>query len=548
MMWRALASTRYFHTFLWFLLGYALVILALSRQGSAQFEHLHLVIDTSVGILSTLLAVFLLSEQYNLEDRVRRYLVIGFSFAAFTEVLHTLVGIEWVGALAWIQQYSSIFRPATWPPSTYALPIAIAWLLWLERRKSLFDPSRFAAGMAVVTAVLLVLSLALPRYVDTGILGIQRPTQVPLLVLWAVVIAMCWRIRGKHPLYEGMAWMGAMLLLSDVCMLYSTSPHEKFTMMAHSGKVVSYLLLHVIQMRIAADDSHVRRVMETELKSHHDQLEAVVAERTAEAVRARGEAERANYAKSVFLANMSHELRTPLHAILSFSDLGKSRSVDSADPAIQKLHQHFDRISDSGHRLMALFNDLLDLAKLDAGKMSLHARPNNLKEMITKACKAFELLAEDKAIKLDFESVPSGIVVRCDRDRIGQVMDNLLSNAIKFSPAGSTVTVTAEPIEIPGRRTGDANHAGVVVRVRDEGVGIPIDELEAVFDKFVQSSRTVTGAGGTGLGLSICREIIELHGGAIHAERNLERGTSLVFTLPLGMPVFVESISSGVNA
>lgn len=106
----------------------------------------------------------------------------------------------------------------------------------------------------------------------------------------------------------------------------------------------------------------------------------------------------------------------------------------------------------------------------------------------------------------------------------------------------------AEPIEIPGRRTGDANHAGVVVRVRDEGVGIPIDELEAVFDKFVQSSRTVTGAGGTGLGLSICREIIELHGGAIHAERNLERGTSLVFTLPLGMPVFVESISSGVNA
>lgn len=546
-MGRYPVSTRYFHTFLWFLLGYVFVILMLSRQGAEKFEHLHLVIDTSVGVLSTLLAVFLLWEQYNLEDRVRRYLVIGFSFAAFTEVLHALVGVEWVGALAWIQQYSNTLRPATWPPSTYVLPVAIAWLLWLERRKSSLDPSRFAAGMVVVTAGLLILSLALPRYVDTGILGIQRPTQVPLLVLWAVVIVRCWRIRDKHPLYEGVAWMGTMLFLSDVCMLYSTSPHEKFTMMAHAGKVVSYLLLHVIQMRVAAEDSHVRRAMESELKVHHDRLEEAVAERTAEAVRAMSEAERANYAKSVFLANMSHELRTPLHAILSFSDLGKNRSVGSADPAIQKLHQHFDRISESGHRLMALFNDLLDLAKLDAGKMSVNFRPCNLKELIAKECKAFELLAKDKAIKLEFESVPAGIVVRCDRDRIGQVMDNLLSNAIKFSPAGSTVKVTAEPIEIPGRRAGDAALAGVAARVRDEGVGIPADEVEAVFDKFVQSSRTVTGAGGTGLGLSICREIIELHGGTIHAERNLERGASLVFTLPLGMPVFDDS-TSGVNA
>ena len=259
-------QSRYLPTLLWFLLLYALVILALLGTGGEKFEHLHLILDISNSILSLLLMLFLLGEQHQIQPNVRKYLAIGFGFAAATELLHALIGIEWSGWFAWIQTYSGTLRPATWPPSTYVLPLAMAWAFWLIRRKSALRPALFATGVALLTAGLLALSLSLPRYVDTGILGIQRPTQVPLLLLWAGVIAVYWRERRTHPLYEGLALMGVMLFLSDLCMLYSTSPHEKFTMMAHTGKMLAYTLLHVIQMRIAAADSQGRSAAEAALR------------------------------------------------------------------------------------------------------------------------------------------------------------------------------------------------------------------------------------------------------------------------------------------
>ncbi len=662
------ARPKFISIFLGFLFAYSLVILGLSLQGDSKFEHLHLVIDTIVFSLSILLAIFLLAEQYSIDSRERQYLVIGFGFAAFTELLHALVGIEWVGSMAWIQSYSSILRPATWPPSTYVLPIAIAGFFLLKQRKNPLSPYLFAAGMVAVTVSLIALGLFLPRYVDTGILGIQRPTQVPLLFLWAWVIVMCWRIRDKHPLYEGVAWMGVMLFLSDVCMLYSTSPHEKFTMMAHSGKLMSYLLLHVIQMRISAEDARLRNLAESELRiaatvfqshegmmvtdangsiirvnhaftritgyeaeeamgrtpkilksglhdadfylkmwkridatgqwegeiwnrrkdgtvypgwltitavkdqqgnalqyvstlsdisvekkmqaeliEHQQHLEAMVAERTAEAVKAKTEAEQSSQAKSLFLANISHELRTPMHSILSFADLGLSRSLDESDQNMKKLHQFFGRISESANRLMRLLSDLLDLSKLEAGKMQLDIRPCGLRELVKGICEEMAAVAENKAIVLEYEAVPADIKVMCDRNRIGQVLVNLLSNAIKFSPAMGNVSVMAELTEIPGRRAGDDVMPGVTVRVVDEGVGVPAGELNAIFEKFVQSSKTATGAGGTGLGLSICQEIIQMHGGSIRAENNPERGASMIFTLPLVRFVTnLNSIGAGI--
>ena len=269
-------QSRYIPTFSWFLLLYALVILAFSGMGEEKFEHLHLLLDISNAILSLLLMLFLLGEQYQIQTSVRKYLSIGFGFAAATELLHALIGIEWSGWFAWIQSYSGTLRPATWPPSTYVLPLALAWTLWLTRRKPALRPALFATGIALLTAGLIALSLALPRYVDTGILGIQRPTQVPLLLLWAGVIAAYWRERHTHPLYEGLALMGVVLFLSDLCMLYSTSPHEKFTMMAHVGKTIAYTLLHVIQMRIAAEDSRGRSAAESSLFMEKERLRATI--------------------------------------------------------------------------------------------------------------------------------------------------------------------------------------------------------------------------------------------------------------------------------
>jgi len=256
------------HTFVFlsFLAVYLLIVALLSQQGDAKFEHLHLVLDTGNGILSLLLAVFLLAEQHNIEHHIRQYLAIGLGIAAFTEISHALVGIEWTGSLAWIQTYSHTLRPATWPPSTYVLPIAMAWILWIESKNRIIPPLLFTAIITIVTITLFSLAGYLPKYVDTGVLGIQRPTQLPLLLLWLIVIGQCWRIRHKHPLYEGLAWMGVLLFLSDLFMLYSTSPHEKFTMMAHSGKLIAYMLLHVIQMRVAASDAQARIAAEKELR------------------------------------------------------------------------------------------------------------------------------------------------------------------------------------------------------------------------------------------------------------------------------------------
>jgi len=238
----------------------------LSGTGADKFVHLHLGLDMSNAILSMLLAVFLMGERHSLQANVRNYLVIGFGFAAGTEFLHALVGIEWSGWFAWIEVYSGLLRPATWPPSTYVLPLAMAWVCWLVKQKSDLSPLKFATGMALLTVLLTALSFVLPQYVEGSLFGIVRPTQVPLLILWLVVIAAYWKRRHEHRIFEGFALMGVLLFLSDLCMLFSTSPHEKYTMMAHVGKFIAYAMLHVIQMRVAAEDSQARSEAEAELR------------------------------------------------------------------------------------------------------------------------------------------------------------------------------------------------------------------------------------------------------------------------------------------
>lgn len=270
-------QSRYLPVFLWFLLLYALVILALSQTGTTEFLRLHLLLDTGIGTLSLLLAVFLLGERYKIQPNVRNYLAIGFSFSAATELISALIDIEWGGWFAWIEIYSSRLRPASWPPATYVLPFSMAWTYWLAQRNGALRPAVFATGIALLTAALFALSLYLPRYVDTGILGIQRPTQIPLLLLWAGVIAAYWRERRAQPLYEGLALMGVVLFLSNLCMLYSTAPHEKFAMMAHTGKLLAYALLHAIQMHIAAEDGRARSAVEAALLDTSTHLSHMVA-------------------------------------------------------------------------------------------------------------------------------------------------------------------------------------------------------------------------------------------------------------------------------
>jgi signal transduction histidine kinase len=261
-------------------------------------------------------------------------------------------------------------------------------------------------------------------------------------------------------------------------------------------------------------------VREKEIRKANSSLEDKVRKRTKEFEQAKTTAERANQAKSEFLANMSHELRTPMHAILSFAEFGSSE-IESAPK--EDIEKYFQKIQGSGKRLLALLNNLLDLSKLESGKMEYNIRENNIFLPINHVVSEVQKLLEEKRLSLKITSTETKITAFFDHEKVLQVVYNLVSNAIKFSaPTGQ--------IEIEVRYT--TNKSSVVISVKDTGFGIPEEELENVFDKFVQSSKTKSGAGGTGLGLSICREIINGMGGEIWAKNNPVGGAIFSFTLP----------------
>lgn len=237
---------------------------------------------------------------------------------------------------------------------------------------------------------------------------------------------------------------------------------------------------------------------------------------------AKESAELANRNKSQFLAIMSHELRTPMHAINSFSNIGNKKTTDDT------AKKYFDKIHTSGLRLTNLLDDLLDLSKLEAGKLKVNTSHNDICATIHKVVDDISGLLSDKSIRVK-QSCHAASPVFYDEQLIARVIMNLLSNAIKFSPPNSTIEINVDL---------QASNDTVQVVIIDEGVGIPKEEIQDVFESFVQSSNNKSLAGGTGLGLAICREIIELHHGQIWAESpaaGKETGTAFYFEIPAGI-------------
>jgi PAS domain S-box-containing protein len=230
------------------------------------------------------------------------------------------------------------------------------------------------------------------------------------------------------------------------------------------------------------------------------------------------EVERANQLKSEFLASMSHELRTPLHTVIGFAEL---LSEELEGPLNEKQKRFLNHIHTDSTHLLALINDILDISKIESGRVELRREVFDVAVVLREILSSVHQQAAAKSIAIDASPSLSATIF-ADRLRVKQVLFNLLSNALKFTPEGGKVRIDAE------RRNGL-----IEISVTDTGIGIAKEQHEAVFDKFYQVGSTTKGVReGTGLGLAITKALVEEHGGSIRLESEPGKGSRFTFTIP----------------
>ncbi len=254
-----------------------------------------------------------------------------------------------------------------------------------------------------------------------------------------------------------------------------------------------------------------------------------------EAERARVRAESANQSKSAFLATMSHELRTPLNAIGGYAQLMEE---GLSGPLTEKQREYLKRVRLSQGHLESLINDVLDFAKLEAGRLAFDYSTFSLVDGLSAVSALVEPQALAKGLHFEFLGGDPDLAVLADRDKVLQIVLNLVSNALKFTPAGGRVTVDWS-----------ADGGAACIRVTDTGTGIPEDKLGAVFEPFIQVERNTVGAShGTGLGLTISRDLARRMGGDLRAESQVGVGSTFALTLPMNSAGETDNAPSSCDA
>jgi len=269
---------------------------------------------------------------------------------------------------------------------------------------------------------------------------------------------------------------------------------------------------------IICRDITLSKVLEERLRQYTDNLEQMVADKTAELREVNVQLVRANQLKSQFLANMSHELRTPLNAIMGFAEA--IRDGVSGEPTAEQREFARD-IYEAGHQLLRMINDILDLAKVEAGAMDLTLEPCDLAALVEEVVRVARGLARRQGVELREDVEPRPLELTVDVIKIKQILYNLLSNAVKFTDRGGTVTVRCR-----------ADKETATIQVIDTGAGIAPEDQVNLFEEFRQVDSSFTRKHeGTGLGLALTRRLVELHGGEITVESDVGKGSTFTVTL-----------------
>jgi two-component system cell cycle sensor histidine kinase PleC len=279
-------------------------------------------------------------------------------------------------------------------------------------------------------------------------------------------------------------------------------------------------LVYVVLMAAFARSTHAMTTRALQLENDRAALIDSLRNARDESDSARKKAEAANLAKSEFLANMSHELRTPLNAIIGFSDIIRTRAMG---PARDKYTEYAGFINESGTHLLTLISEMLELAKIEAGRKTLREEEADLADIIAASVADVVPVARDREVTIETVRASALPLLLADRHALRQIVDQLLTNAVKFSQPGGYVTIGAQLSEI----------GEIAIVVADNGVGIAPEDQLLVFDRFGRGQHDIARTDkGTGLGLPIAKGLVELHGGRIQLFSAPGEGTRVTVTFP----------------
>lgn len=479
---------------------------------------------TSAVVFADLLTAFLLAQQFlnggsaRLLGLTGAYLYSGTialiymltfpGIIADRAILHANLGD--VSVYIWMAWHAGFpialaLALGPWPASF----LAVGRWIGAHRRRTIACIAGAVPVLVVLTALALVSAGdSLPRLIDG--FDYTRLTQVSLWWMTAVNLAALAMVGGgarKGTRLERWVLVAVAASTSDVTL--TLAAHTRYTAGWYAGRLMSLAAASVVLVALVGEVTRLYRELAARgraLESANDRLEE------------------ANRMKSQFLSNMSHELRTPLNAIIGFSEMLQRPAVGRLEVKQQRYVSH---IQTSGRHLLLLINDLLDLSKVDAGKMTIKREPVALSELLEGTTAVIRGMADQKRIIVAFELLaPGDPVVIADPARLKQVIFNLMSNAVKFTPAGGRVRLKA------------ATAAGFArISVEDTGVGIPKEEIGRLFEEFHQVPGTDQGQfTGTGLGLALARKLVELHGGTVEVQSEVGKGSAFSFTVPLAEP------------
>jgi two-component system cell cycle sensor histidine kinase PleC len=364
-------------------------------------------------------------------------------------------------------------------------------------------------------------------------------TQLAVSAAWGLMPWLCWDVHSPlNHLFLGCAVMAVIAALvvsrgSNMALyIASLAPITLMTSVRFlTGPSMTDVMIGALTPFIALQlwrtgrPLVVRMDEDSRLRFRIEDMARELEEARDEALKKRFEAEAANASKTAFLANMSHELRTPLNAILGFSEIIAQECFGPVGS--DRYRDYAGDIHSSGAHLLSLINDLLDVAKIEAGRMDIAPHPLDATRVFDISLKLIGTKAREKNQELAIRVEPNAPALYADERAFKQILINLVSNAVKFTPIGGRIEVVA----------GTARDGGFQIMVRDNGPGIPRDKLDNVFTPFNQAdNRFDRQSGGTGLGLALVRGLAELHGGRAWLESEYGHGCSVFVVLPVKAP------------